>query len=53
MAKKNKTVTGTDVQEVQRQNQAASQGQQFGTEFASETDAQSVRQKNKKSQQKK
>lgn len=55
MAKKqpNKTVAGTNIQEVQKQN-AASKGQgQFGTEFASETNAQEVRRQNQKSQNKK
>lgn len=52
MAKKSKA--GTDVQQVQKQNQAAATNQaaagQFTTEFANETDAQSVRQQNQKSQ---
>ncbi|MFC4401496.1 gamma-type small acid-soluble spore protein [Gracilibacillus xinjiangensis] len=41
----------TNAQEVQRQNQAAAQGQgNFGTEFASETNAQEVRAQNRKSE---
>lgn len=49
----NKTSAGTNVQKVRQQNQQAAQGQEFGTEFASETDAQEVRRQNNKSQQKK
>ncbi|RDW20872.1 gamma-type small acid-soluble spore protein [Oceanobacillus arenosus] len=50
MAKKaNKTAAGTSVQHVKQQNQQAAQGQ-YGTEFASETDAQEVRKQNQKSQ---
>ncbi|HLR68952.1 gamma-type small acid-soluble spore protein [Virgibacillus alimentarius] len=54
MAKNNpkKTAAGTNVNKVKQQNQAAAQGQ-YGTEFASETDAQSVKKKNQKSQQNK
>ncbi|GGN53890.1 MULTISPECIES: gamma-type small acid-soluble spore protein [Oceanobacillus] len=43
---------GTNVQKVRQQNQMAQQGQ-YGTEFASETDAQEVKRKNQKSQQNK
>jgi small acid-soluble spore protein E (minor gamma-type SASP) len=51
MAKKNKTSAGTNVNHVKQQNAQAAQGQgQFGTEFASETDAQEVRKQNQKSQ---
>ncbi|RDW17443.1 gamma-type small acid-soluble spore protein [Oceanobacillus chungangensis] len=55
MAKKaNKTAAGTSVQHVKQQNQQAAQGQgQYGTEFASETDAQEVRRRNQQSQAKK
>ncbi|WP_102028918.1 gamma-type small acid-soluble spore protein [Salirhabdus sp. Marseille-P4669] len=54
MAKKNKTSSGTNINHVKQQNAQAAQGQgQFGTEFASETDAQQVRKQNQKSQQNK
>lgn len=47
----NKTVAGTNVQEVKQQNAQSKAGQgQFGTEFASETNAQEVRQQNQQSQ---
>ncbi|MDY0406880.1 gamma-type small acid-soluble spore protein [Virgibacillus sp. 179-BFC.A HS] len=53
MAKNPKqTNAGTNVQKVRQQNQAAQSGN-YGTEFASETDAQEVRKKNQKSQQNK
>ncbi|MDQ0973269.1 small acid-soluble spore protein E (minor gamma-type SASP) [Bacillus niacini] len=49
----NKTSAGTNIQEVRQQN-AQSQGQgsagQFGTEFASQTDAAEVRRQNQQSQ---
>ncbi|MEH6949228.1 gamma-type small acid-soluble spore protein [Bacillus sp. JJ634] len=45
MAKK--TQTGTNVAKVKQQNASAGQ---FGTEFASETNAQEVRQQNQQSQ---
>ncbi|WP_145542961.1 gamma-type small acid-soluble spore protein, partial [Virgibacillus sp. SK37] len=42
-----KTAAGTNVQEVRQQNQQSAQGSgQFGTEFASETNAQEVRKQN-------
>lgn len=47
-----KSQSGTNVEEVRRQNQMAQQGQ-YETEFASETDAQEVRRQNQKSQQNK
>ncbi|MFT8872216.1 MAG: gamma-type small acid-soluble spore protein [Sporolactobacillus sp.] len=50
MAKK--TNVGTDVEQVKKQN-AQSKNGQFGGEFASETNAQEVRQQNQKSQQNK
>lgn len=57
MAKKqqpNNSASGTNVQQVKKQNQKAAQGQsQYGTEFASETDAQQVKKQNQQSQQKK
>jgi len=55
MAKKGLQNAGTNSQQVRAQNQASAQGQQgqFQSEFASETNAQDVRQKNMKSQQKK
>jgi len=53
MAKKvNKTEAGTNIKQVRKQNQLAQQGQ-YETEFASETDAQSVKERNQKSQQNK
>ncbi|RYL88941.1 gamma-type small acid-soluble spore protein [Sporolactobacillus sp. THM7-4] len=47
-----KNQAGTDVNHVKKQNAQAASGQ-FKTEFASETDAQAVRQQNQKSQQNK
>ncbi|MDG3044243.1 gamma-type small acid-soluble spore protein [Bacillus sp. B6(2022)] len=38
----------TNAQQVKKQNQAAAQGGQYGTEFASETDAQHVKNTTKK-----
>lgn len=50
MAKNPKqTASGTNVEAVKQRNQAA----KYGTEFASETDAQEVRKQNQKSQQNK
>lgn len=51
MAKQpNQTQSGTNIQQVRQQN-AASAGQgQFGTEFASETDVQEVRQRNQQAE---
>lgn len=53
MAKKPEA--GTNVQKVKKQNQqsASARPGQFGTEFAEETDAQTVRKQNKQSEQKK
>ena len=48
----NETAGGTNIKKVQTQNQSA-QGNQFAEEFASETDAQEVRRRNKQSEQKK
>ena len=53
MAKKGKTSAGTNIQNVQKQNAASASGNQFGTEFASETDVQSVKQANQKAEAKK
>lgn len=56
MAKNNpKKAAGTNVEQVKKQNQKAAQGQQdqYGTEFASETDAKEVMKQNKKSEQNK
>ncbi|MGR3763299.1 gamma-type small acid-soluble spore protein [Rossellomorea sp. NS-SX7] len=55
MAKQpNKTQAGTSVQHVKQQNaQPGAAQQQYGTEFASETNAQEVRQQNAQSQAKK
>lgn len=44
----NKTVSGANIQKAQQQNATSSSGQ-FGTEFASETDVQAVKQKNAQS----
>ncbi|ASK61052.1 gamma-type small acid-soluble spore protein [Virgibacillus phasianinus] len=54
----NQTASGTNIQNVKKQNQKAAKGQQsqqgqFGTEFASETNAQEVRKQNQKAQQNK
>ena len=55
MAKRNQNQTsaGTNKEEVRQQNQQAAQGQEYGTEFASQTDAQQVREQNRESQSKK
>ncbi|WP_273835823.1 gamma-type small acid-soluble spore protein [Guptibacillus sedimenti] len=58
MAKKpGQTQAGTSIQHVKQQNQQASAGQagqqQYGAEFASETDAQEVKARNAKSAQNK
>ncbi|MFD2639254.1 gamma-type small acid-soluble spore protein [Piscibacillus salipiscarius] len=50
--KPNAQASGTNVEKVKQQNQAAEQGQ-YGAEFASETDAQEVQRRNQQSQQKK
>ena len=50
---RNKTQSGTNVQQVKQQNaQSAQQGGagQFGTEFASETNAQEVRRQNQQAE---
>ncbi|MBB5326150.1 small acid-soluble spore protein E (minor gamma-type SASP) [Anoxybacillus tepidamans] len=57
MAKQpNKTVAGTNIQEVRQQNaqsaQAGAAGQ-FGTEFAAETNIQEVKQQNAQSESRK
>ncbi|HYK74753.1 MAG TPA: gamma-type small acid-soluble spore protein, partial [Pseudoneobacillus sp.] len=47
----NKSQAGTNIQEVRQQNAASQGGQgQFGTEFASQTDAAEVRRQNQQSQ---
>ncbi|MGP4071689.1 gamma-type small acid-soluble spore protein [Piscibacillus sp. B03] len=48
----NASAAGSNVEKVKQQNQAAEQGQ-YGTEFASETNAQEVKRRNQQSQQKK
>jgi small acid-soluble spore protein E (minor gamma-type SASP) len=54
MAKQpNQTQAGTNIQHVKQQNAAGAQGQQYGTEFASETNAQEVRQQNQQAEAKK
>ena len=53
MAKQpNQTQSGTNIQQVRQQNAAAgAAGQgQFGTEFASETDVQEVKQRNQQAE---
>jgi small acid-soluble spore protein E (minor gamma-type SASP) len=45
---RNKTATGANVQKAKQQNAAANQ---FGTEFASETDVQAAAKKNQKAEQ--
>lgn len=49
------TEAGTNIQKVRKQNKQAAQSQpgQYGTEFAEETDAQTVKKQNQKSQQNK
>lgn len=60
MAKQtNKTQAGTNVNEVRQQNAQSAQGAgaagqgQFGTEFGSETDVQSVRKQNQQAESRK
>jgi small acid-soluble spore protein E (minor gamma-type SASP) len=51
MAKQpNKTVSGTNIQEVRQQNAQSAQAGAFGTEFAAETNIQEVRQQNAQSE---
>jgi small acid-soluble spore protein E (minor gamma-type SASP) len=52
MAKNKKTEAGTNIGKVKQQNQMASQGN-YEAEFADETVAQDVKQKNQKSEQSK
>lgn len=51
----NKSAAGTNIQQVRQQNAQSSQGGagQFGTEFASETNAAEVRRQNQQSQARK
>lgn len=53
--KKNKTTTGTNITEVQKQNKNAAKNMQgeYDAEFASETNLEEVKQQNKKSNQNK
>lgn len=54
MAKRNRTSSGTNVQNVRQQNAQAAQGNsQYGTEFASETDVQQVREQNQQAESRK
>ncbi|MGE6258237.1 gamma-type small acid-soluble spore protein [Heyndrickxia sporothermodurans] len=58
MAKQtNKSQAGTNINEVKQQNAQSAQGTagqgQFGTEFGSETDVQSVRQQNQQAESRK
>lgn len=49
-----KSQAGTNAKKVKQQNQQAAKGQgQYGTEFASETDAAQVKKQNKKAEQNK
>jgi small acid-soluble spore protein E (minor gamma-type SASP) len=48
----NPSQAGTNVQKVKQQNAASAQGQ-YGTEFASETDVQAVRQANQQAEARK
>jgi small acid-soluble spore protein E (minor gamma-type SASP) len=51
MAKQpNQTQSGTNIQQVRQQNAASAGTGQFGTEFASETDVQEVRQRNQQAE---
>ena len=51
MAKQpNQTQSGTNIQQVRQQNAASAGAGQFGTEFASETDVQEVRQRNQQAE---
>lgn len=52
MAKRN-SQSGTNVENVRKQNAKSAGSGNFGTEFASETDAQQVRQQNQKAEAKK
>jgi len=47
-----KSEAGTNIEEVKKQNQKATQGK-YEAEFADETDAQSVKEKNQKAEQNK
>lgn len=50
----NKTASGTNVEEVKRQNaQAGANNQNYGTEFASETNAAEVKRQNQQAEAKK
>jgi small acid-soluble spore protein E (minor gamma-type SASP) len=49
----NKTSAGTNIQNVRQQNAQSAGAGQFGTEFASETNAAEVRKQNQQSQAKK
>lgn len=54
MAKQpNKTIAGTNIQEVRQQNAQSAQAGQFGTEFAAETNIQDVKQQNAQSESRK
>ncbi|MBS4198447.1 gamma-type small acid-soluble spore protein [Bacillus sp. FJAT-49732] len=44
---------GTNVQKVRQQNAQSATGQSYGTEFASETDAQQVQKQNQQAEAKK
>jgi small acid-soluble spore protein E (minor gamma-type SASP) len=51
MAKQpNQTQSGTNIQQVRQQNASSAGAGQFGTEFASETDVQEVRQRNQQAE---
>ncbi len=51
MAKQpNQTQSGTNIQQVRQQNATSAGAGQFGTEFASETDVQEVKQRNQQAE---
>ena len=51
MAKQpNQTQSGTNIQHVRQQNAASTGAGQYGTEFASETDVQEVKQRNQQAE---
>ena len=46
----NRTQSGTNIQQVRQQNATSAGAGQFGTEFASETDVQEVKQRNQQAE---
>jgi small acid-soluble spore protein E (minor gamma-type SASP) len=49
----NRTSSGTNIQNVRQQNASSSGAGQFGTEFASDTDVQEVRERNRQAESRK